>query len=411
MASDYCSKINDTHLDKAWNHFTQYQFGSAMIEVGEAIQDGNDSHSGNKVSFALGGFVQVLTNITEGAYEVVKNSAVAVGYGLKNLGSYALQVAHTGTLKLSSSIQLTPREFELNNPISFNSATPEEFMHSEKIANDATYPSYGLQAEQSPLPIELQPKVASLVQMMRCSQSTTKIDIPTGYRKAVVSDDPKESEIPHSMLARRQDRPFTGSAMALHIEDESAHKVVLRSDPLLSALHVGVFIKEEQTSNNSIVKKVVLCFDGTTASRPGTFMSDIFTLIGGKPSAFREADELVRIFINKYGPENVTVTGDSLGGSLAEYAARNNSTKDHIVEAVVTNSFGISPGLHYELDEKMNFDNVMHVNSLGDFVSQTLTSITPMTQYGVRYALPGSENVGHSLKDTNKIMNPGLTNH
>lgn len=335
---------NSPQLAKAWGYCTNLKFGRPLVKLGEMIQGGHDKHAETGMGLAqyvIGGFVQVVGNCIDGVVEVVKNNAIAVFYGIT----------------------------KWNGRVS-----------------------------QKPALKEIISEVRPYTQLLRCTQSEVTQRVPTGYQCA------DDSVIPKEVLARRvgNDSPETGAVLTMHGEKKALIKdekdkalTVLCSDPLLSALQVGVFLKKDNGK-----EQIILCFDGTTSSRLGTFASDISAHIGINPSAFREAKKLVKAFVKMHPEKEIVVTGHSLGGALASYAVASNSLKaTGGLKAVTFNSLGLSAGQRYQLGDKLNNANVTNINTGGDFASQILPLITPMEQIGKRFVLPKSDNVGHSLKE------------
>ncbi len=146
--------------------------------------------------------------------------------------------------------------------------------------------------------------------------------------------------------------------------------------------------------------KIVLSFAGTqlNATRAATVKSDVAQTLGVKDSAFQDADRLVKAFVDKYGKDNVEVTGHSLGGGLAQYAGIKHGTK-----VTAFNSMGLHVHLRDRLGaDKLDRANVTHVNSSGDPLSQYAENsrfgLDASAQVWKRYVIETEHNGGHKME-------------
>ncbi len=78
---------------------------------------------------------------------------------------------------------------------------------------------------------------------------------------------------------------------------------------------------------------VIVAFAGTDPLSPGDIGTDILQAGGFAPPQYQQAADFAEKWANRAGAENVTVTGHSLGGALASYAAIENDLQATTVNA------------------------------------------------------------------------------
>jgi hypothetical protein len=175
------------------------------------------------------------------------------------------------------------------------------------------------------------------------------------------------------------------------------NKAYLNSDAW-SALRVSVTKSPEG--------KVILAFKGTDPNpmngRFATVKSDLMGAMGVADSAFRDARDLVKAFVAKYGRDSVEVMGHSLGGALAQFSGIKCGIK-----VTSFNGMGLTPHLRDKLVDyselfsrrtNMSQAQVEHFDTAHDPLSQKAqTRYMPfgLTQLGDRFKVGGMS--GHSM--------------
>lgn len=122
----------------------------------------------------------------------------------------------------------------------------------------------------------------------------------------------------------------------------------------------GVFVKG---------KTLVVVFEGTTGSFPfgKDWRTDVLAFIGANPKQYQTATDYVGRIIALAGRDfDIVLTGHSLGGGLASYAALRHGTN-----AIVFNAAGIGNGLRAAVSENLERQHLLirSVNLVGDPVS------------------------------------------
>lgn len=362
-------------------------------KMGEAIQGGHDSQATTgmgKARYATGALIKGLANITGGVAGIV-SGAVATGVSITtNLVGGVFRLAAGACIGLGAAVA---------KGLALVSGSAE--LHSTagnwaSNALDIITPSAIKKGEQTTLSQEGAQNILDRAQLCRVCSSSEYRNLPPGVSVATIDD------IPPSVLARGASDTATGDDVQLR-----PHTAVRPSekgggspnDPFIltgdgwSALKVGVF---KETASG----KIVLSFAGTqlNATRAATVKSDVAQTLGVKDSAFQDADRLVKAFVDKYGKDNVEVTGHSLGGGLAQYAGIKHGTK-----VTAFNSMGLHVHLRDRLGaDKLDRANVTHVNSSGDPLSQYAENsrfgLDASAQVGKRYVIETEHNGGHKME-------------
>lgn len=92
---------------------------------------------------------------------------------------------------------------------------------------------------------------------------------------------------------------------------------------LVKTIHSDWDVDNEFTTDQTTVyhhkpsKNTVVAFRGT--KEPGDLVTDslMFLGLGGKTKRFKEANELTKRVVEKYGKTNTSLTGHSLGSNIA----------------------------------------------------------------------------------------------
>ena len=167
-----------------------------------------------------------------------------------------------------------------------------------------------------------------------------------------------------------------------------------------TALRARVYQNEE-------TGKVVLAFAGTEL-RPlmGSTRSDdwfrmaynlgssAYQALGWVPAIYEKASDWTEMLQEKFGKDNVEVTGTSMGGGLAQF-----SGLEKFVKVYAFNSVGLSSGVQDELEEQYGSDEslrviadklVTHVNVAGESLSDgyLLTYTVQKEQLGQVFYVP-----------------------
>ena len=153
-------------------------------------------------------------------------------------------------------------------------------------------------------------------------------------------------------------------------------------------------IKQKVYTHNG---KVVVAFQGTKPSRVRDLISDGMLMFGleGYNTRFKDANKLMDRVKNKYQDKKIITIGDSLGGSLAEYAGKK-------ADRIITNNKGVGAGGILRKTDKKQTD----LRSQNDIISAL-----SLTQSGKRITIPntGKINPFHS-HDIQNISNMNQEN-
>ena len=132
--------------------------------------------------------------------------------------------------------------------------------------------------------------------------------------------------------------------------------------------------------------KATIAFRGTDVHHKNNFWrdlgADVSIFFGAEKlnHRFKNAEKVTRAAIEKYGKDNVRVTGHSLGGSEGMYVSNKLG-----VEAVVFNP-GVGPGdLIRETFHKSNYSNVTENLVLGDPVATLSVRETGFKKKNIQY--------------------------
>lgn len=129
--------------------------------------------------------------------------------------------------------------------------------------------------------------------------------------------------------------------------------------------HHGYEIDPELSNRNRVLyfnpqtKHAIYSFRGSDfkgKSKFGDLGTDALLAIGLKTvsARFKNASTFTRKAIDKYGKDNLTLTGHSLGGSQALYAHSKHGLKTHVFNP------GVSPDMAKEGIEKTAFDKLSY---------------------------------------------------
>jgi hypothetical protein len=338
---DFLGEINS--LGKALIAVPKFITGTLPLKLSKAIQGGHDDAADSleeQLRYLLSFPPWLVGTLSEATFEFIGSAVIDVPiHLLKKLAAFAVSVAST---EISSA----------DRPASLTKDKKNQVLPYAKM----------LRATQSNHAYKLE------------NESTIKAAT--------------QAQIPTCILAKRSDKDTDdyGTKLALRMDDTTNDGVLLLRSGSWSALRVGVFQHDG---------KIILCFDGTAASRPGTLKSDMASLSGIYDSAYREGKKLVKAFVEQYGANNVVVTGHSLGAAIGAYAAMTNSKKYAQIKGVFFNGLGLHPSLYQKLGDRMQFaSNMTNVNTLGDW----LTQYQPLSPPRLNYTIPDSEGSGHTLK-------------
>lgn len=183
-------------------------------------------------------------------------------------------------------------------------------------------------------------------------------------------------------------------------------------------------LHDKQTGFDAVIyqnkEDIVIAFRGTQGDDPfGEGLPDIATDVDyvvrgmdvnptmtnrigetkGFNNQFKQADELVKAVKTKYPNKNISLTGHSLGGALASYAA-----SVHSVEAVTFSSPSVVELLPKETQKKVE---------KGEFDEKIVNYIHPRDSIGAGSLKPFERHIGSSyyIGSTYELENGALLDH
>lgn len=155
---------------------------------------------------------------------------------------------------------------------------------------------------------------------------------------------------------------------------------ILKTDGMLNGFNAQVY-------RNSKTGQIALAFEGTYPLSISDWATNIEQGIGLPSVQYELAEYVTACAINKYG-SGIVLTGHSLGGGLAQYAASKFN-----VNAVTFNAAGLS-----WINGNLNLgDRVLNINASGDVVSSVPTSHQEGTEYRLKAGVSGILN-NHSME-------------
>jgi hypothetical protein len=135
-----------------------------------------------------------------------------------------------------------------------------------------------------------------------------------------------------------------------------------------------------QVYKNSKTEQIVVAFEGTNPLNPADWINNVGNGIGLPMAQYDYAVKVTELAMQKYKDKDIIVTGHSLGGGLAQYAASKLN-----VNAVTFNAAGLS----WLKSGLMLGDRVLNINASGDKVSNIWTTQQTGTEYRLESEVSG----------------------
>ena len=164
----------------------------------------------------------------------------------------------------------------------------------------------------------------------------------------------------------------------------------LQFEDSATGLKGTIFVSEADPENSPII----VAFTGSDIRMTWraflNFMAAAYQTAGGVPTIFNQANDIVVALQEMYPEREVILTGTSLGGGLATYAA-----SMHDLKAVVFNSIGLGGGAKQALKEKHGdavyekaLGLITHINLENDALTAWMPEVILRNQLGKIYLLP-----------------------
>lgn len=375
--------------------------GRGLRYLGNAAQGSNQrySTSENKARYIGGGILKTLGNGWNGAAGLIGGAVVYAEHKVSDFGGFALRVVGAGLLGAASLAAYGAGKLVDNTSLGESGfRTAKELVLNSPLLSRRT---------------ELDVTVAV------AKEFATDLDRASGVKNDDSKLHLKSSDLPPGLT----DRFKFGK-----LEDVKNEYGIIKSD--MPVISTGGWSKvtiqpswEKPTDlrNPDQPRTLYLNFQGSNFSSGwgrdtgmqglANARTDAAQGLGIADSAFREARDITKMFVDHYKDSNVTVclVGHSMGGALAQFAGIAASTPEKPVRVTCFNSAGLHPHLLEKLGaDKINISNVTHFTNTaspgkllsGDgmqFVDGKNTPLVPTLKVGVMYRVPIT-NFSHGME-------------
>lgn len=147
---------------------------------------------------------------------------------------------------------------------------------------------------------------------------------------------------------------------------------------------------------NPSSKKAVISFRGTKLNDVGDLYTDFKILKGEEANStrFRNSSNLTRMVMRKYGKENVSLTGHSLGGTQAVEIGQKYGLQSVSFNPGVGPKTGIKQALGKLLKKKSAYKNIT-VYHTG--IRDPISALSPLLQGRIKHIGPRFHKDAHSI--------------